>query len=202
MKQHIKQPNYFGLTSSICSVASGLQWFADRSATGLQSVCNYCRLVCMVCKYALSMIAKTTLQSLYLFPSSKLQWGTYVRRVKNRDNSKPSMSLGSFLDNNKGGRRVANSVAGDLMRKHSSDVSVGSAQSAPVAHRSVHNLTTAKMKIRTRSRSRSRNRKGNITTLPLLFSSSMSVSEENEGHDTDNWETASGSGYRLRGIDP
>ena len=73
MKQHIKQPNYFGLTSSICSVASGLQWFADRSATGLQSVCNYCRLVCMVCKYALSMIAKTTLQSLYLFPSSKLQ---------------------------------------------------------------------------------------------------------------------------------
>ena len=41
MKQHIKQPNYFGLTSSICSVASGLQWFADRSATGLQSVCNY-----------------------------------------------------------------------------------------------------------------------------------------------------------------
>ena len=75
MKQHIKQPNYFGLTSSICSVASGLQWFADRSATGLQSVCNYCRLVCMVCKYALSMIAKTTLQSLYLFPSSKLlEW--------------------------------------------------------------------------------------------------------------------------------
>ena len=53
--------------------SSGLQWFADRSATGLQSVCNYCRLVCMVCKYALSMIAKTTLQSLYLFPSSKLQ---------------------------------------------------------------------------------------------------------------------------------
>ena len=134
------------------------------------------------------------------FPTS--QWGTYVRRVKKRDNPKPSMSLGSFLDNNKGGRRVANSVAGDLMRKHSSDVSVGSAQSAPVAHRSVHNLTTAKMKIRTRSRSRSRNRKGNITTLPLLFSSSMSVSEENEGHDNDNWETASGSGYRLRGIDP
>ena len=134
------------------------------------------------------------------FPIS--QWGTYVRRVKKRDNPKPSMSLGSFLDNNKGVRRVANSVAGDLMRKHSSDVSVGSAQSAPVAHRSVHNLTTAKMKIRTRSRSRSRNRKGNITTLPLLFSSSMSVSEENEGHDNDNWETASGSGYRLRGIDP
>lgn len=36
MKQHIKQPNYFGLTSSICSVdvvCNGLQ-------TGLQLVCN------------------------------------------------------------------------------------------------------------------------------------------------------------------
>ena len=134
------------------------------------------------------------------FPTS--QWGTYVRRVKKVSNPAPSpasMSLSSFLDNTKAVRRTAQSVAGNM--RHSSDVTVNSTHSAPVAHRSVHNLTNAKMKIRTRSRSRSRNRK-NITTLPLLFSSSMSVSEENEGNDSDNWETASGSGYRLRGIDP
>ena len=103
------------------------------------------------------------------------------------------------------------------MRSHSGDLSVVSAHSAPMVtgdssnckhrsfenfNRSFENLTTAKMKIPTRSRSKSRNRK-NVTTLPLLFSSAMSVSEENdEGHDTDNWETASGSGYRLRGLDP
>jgi hypothetical protein len=111
----------------------------------------------------------------------------------------------------------ANSVGGDLMRSHSGDLSVASAHSAPMVtgdstnykhrsfenlNRSFENLTTAKMKIPTRSRSKSRNRK-KVTTLPLLFSSAMSVSEENdEGHDTDNWETASGSGYRLRGLDP
>ena len=111
----------------------------------------------------------------------------------------------------------ANSVGGDLMRSHSGDLSVISAQSAPMVtgdtssskhqsfdnlNRSFENLTTAKMKISTRSRSKSRNRK-KVTTLPLLFSSAMSVSEEtDEGHDTDNWETASGSGYRLRGLDP
>jgi len=111
----------------------------------------------------------------------------------------------------------ANSVGGDLMRSHSGDLSVVSAHSAPLVtgdsssskyrsfdnlNRSFENLTTAKMKITTRSRSKSRNRK-KVTTLPLLFSSAMSVSEENdEGHDTDNWETASGSGYRLRGLDP
>ena len=85
----------------------------------------------------------------------------------------------------------------------SSDHSIGSARSLPMVNRSRNsdNLTTGKMSIRSRSRSRSRNRK-NVTTLPLLFSSSMSVSEENEGNDNDGWETASGSGYRLRGIDP
>ena len=97
----------------------------------------------------------------------------------------------------------SSSVAGNMMlrRLDADDLSVGSAQSAPLINRSTDNLTTGKMKIRQRSRSRSRNRK-NVTTLPLLFSSSMSVSEENEGQDNDDWETASGSGYRLRGIDP
>jgi len=155
------------------------------------------------------------------FPTS--QWGTYVRRIRKREDPSAPKN-GSGLNNNSGGNALsafldsknrsisnggsgANSVAHGMLRRgmDSDNVSVGSAQSAPMSgssrHRSVDNLTTAKMKVRTRSRSRSRNRK-NVTTLPLLFSSSMSVSEENEGHDNDDWETASGSGYRLRGIDP
>ena len=40
-----KQPNYFGLTSSIARSATGLQWFADRSATGLQLVCIGLQLI-------------------------------------------------------------------------------------------------------------------------------------------------------------
>lgn len=149
------------------------------------------------------------------FPTS--QWGTYVRRVKLKRlaEPKPSRTLGNFLDSRNASRNnaiigSANSVAGNLLiRSHSDAGSVGSAHSAPMmngAHhtraRSMDNLTTGKMNIRTRSRSRSRGRK-KITTLPLLFSSSMSVSEEHdEGHESDDWETASGSGYRLRGIDP
>jgi len=148
------------------------------------------------------------------FPTS--QWGTYVRRIKlrapaaptppmNRGRQKePPASLSSFLErNNTPSMGGSSSVAGNMMlrRLDADDLSVGSAQSAPLINRSTDNLTTAKMKIRQRSRSRSRNRK-NVTTLPLLFSSSMSVSEENEGHNNDDWETASGSGYRLRGIDP
>jgi hypothetical protein len=160
------------------------------------------------------------------FPET--QWGTYVRRIKRRassnprpaavDNEKPKVkskstsgprTLNEHIGNNKPDALFgANSVSGNLMRTHSSDLSVMSAHTAPLEnrrsqHRSSENLTTAKMKIPTRSRSKSRNRK-KVTTLPLLFSSAMSVSEENdEGHDSnDKWETASGSGYRLRGLDP
>jgi len=145
------------------------------------------------------------------FPIS--QWGTYVRRIKIPLDAPPAIAAGSgrslsnFLDNQHTSVRMsgARSVAGGIRLDSggASVISVGSAQSAPMINKSSRqNLTTGKMKIRTRSRSRSRNRK-NVTTLPLLFSSSMSVSEENdEEHDTDDWETASGSGYRLRGIDP
>ena len=164
------------------------------------------------------------------FPET--QWGTYVRRIKQRSSSNPRpahaaveneklkarskstnsgpRTLNEHIGNNKPDDiSGAKSVSGNLMRTHSSDLSVMSAHSAPLENRSLHrshrsseNLTTAKMKP-TRSRSKSRNRK-KVTTLPLLFSSAMSVSEENdEGHDSnDKWETASGSGYRLRGLDP
>jgi len=144
------------------------------------------------------------------FPTS--QWGTYVRRIRRRMDApadapgSSGTSLGDFLDRNSGRSNIigtSNSVAGGMRRDSGSDISVGSAHSAPMMNRSSgQNLTTGKMNIRTRSRSRSRNRK-NVTTLPLLFSSAMSVSEENdEGQNNDDWETASGSGYRLRGIDP
>lgn len=135
------------------------------------------------------------------FPMS--QWGSYIRRLKRAADApaKKGPSLDQFLSNNRSNIGSSHSVAGGGFG--SSDHSVGSARSLPMIDRSraVDNLTTGKMNIRTRSRSRSRNRK-NVTTLPLLFSSSMSVSEENEGNDNDGWETASGSGYRLRGIDP
>ena len=138
------------------------------------------------------------------FPMS--QWGSYIRRIKPQASEPPAkkgLSLDQFLSNNRSNIGSSNSVAGGNFGVGSSDHSVGSIRSLPVIDRSrsVDNLTTGKMKIRSRSRSRSRNRK-NVTTLPLLFSSSMSVSEENEIGDNDGWETASGSGYRLRGIDP
>lgn len=137
------------------------------------------------------------------FPMS--QWGSYIRRVKRAADApaKKGLSLDQFLSNNRSNIGSSNSIAGGNLRLDPSDHSVSSARSMPLIDRSraVDNLTTGKMNIRTRSRSRSRNRK-NVTTLPLLFSSSMSVSEENEGNDNDGWETASGSGYRLRGIDP
>ena len=41
------------VTSKVSSFGNIVKWSAYRSAT-------YCRPVCMVCKYALSMIAKTT----------------------------------------------------------------------------------------------------------------------------------------------
>merc|ERR1712194_599941 len=152
------------------------------------------------------------------------QWGTHVRRIKRQAKASQdahatahsSISVGArpsnlsdFLDKKsaEGTHSVGRSlsVAGcNLRRVVSGDASVSSAHSAPVAWNNDNqksNLTTGKMKMRTRSRSRSRNRK-NVTTLPLLFSSSMSVSEDNEGNDNENWETASGSGYQLRGIDP
>jgi hypothetical protein len=136
------------------------------------------------------------------FPPS--QWGTYIRRIQRQTDApaKKGLSLDDFLSNNRAKIGSSNSVAGNLLIG-SSDHSVSSARSLPMMNRnrSMDNLTTGKMNIRTRSRSRSKNRK-NVTTLPLLFSSSMSVSEENEGNDNDGWETASGSGYRLRGIDP
>jgi len=143
-----------------------------------------------------------------------LNSGTISEEIRRSTTTTLSELIGDSKRNLSSG---ANSVGGDLMRSHSGDLSVVSAHSAPMVtgdssnckhrsfenyNRSFENLTTAKMKIPTRSRSKSRNRK-NVTTLPLLFSSAMSVSEENdEGHDTDNWETASGSGYRLRGLDP
>merc|ERR1711957_349446 len=153
------------------------------------------------------------------FPAS--QWGTYVRRIKKRAppdapatmssydcRNQRSSTLGDFLDSKTAEARnkVGSSISiagGNLQRVISGDVSVSSANSAPLVGNVSQklNLTTGKMRVRTRSRSRSRNRK-NITTLPLLFSSSMSVTEENEGNNNDDWETASGSGYRLRGIDP
>jgi hypothetical protein len=136
------------------------------------------------------------------FPMS--QWGTYIRRIKRQNDApaKKSITLDQFLMNNRSNIGSSHSVAGNLFLG-SSDHSVSSARSAPIMDRNkaMDNLTTGKLNIRTRSRSRSKNRK-NVTTLPLLFSSSMSVSEENEGNDNDGWETASGSGYRLRGIDP
>jgi len=146
------------------------------------------------------------------FPKS--QWGTYVRRTKKQaqvpsaahttadiciKGSKRSSALSNFLDNQS--IEVRNSIHNSNFAE---DGSVNSAHSAPMARNGNNqrsNLTTGKMKIRTRSRSRSRHRK-NITTFPSLLSSSMSVSELNEGNDNENWETASGSGYRLRGIDP
>lgn len=151
------------------------------------------------------------------FPTS--QWGTYVRRIHIERQADPTpapprgggaaepsgRTLGDFLDMKNTGSRMSGaiSVAGALMRDSDGDsISVNSARSAPMMKNSMQNLTTGKMKMRARSRSKSRNRK-NVTTLPLLFSSSMSVSEENnEGLTNDDWETASGSGYRLRGIDP
>lgn len=138
------------------------------------------------------------------FPMS--QWGSYIRRVKIRATDAPAkknLSLDQFLSNNRSNIGSSNSVAGGNLGLGSSDQSVISARSLPLIdrRRAVDNLTTGKMNIRSRSRSRSRNRKA-VTTLPLLLSSSMSVSEENEGNDNDGWETASGSGYRLRGIDP
>eukprot|EP00804_Cyclotella_cryptica_P009638 CCRYP_011193-RB/>CCRYP_011193-RB protein AED:0.05 eAED:0.05 QI:315/1/1/1/0.5/0.2/5/3172/1307 len=136
------------------------------------------------------------------FPMS--QWGTYIRRIKRQNDApaKKAITLDQFLMNNRSNIGSSHSVAGNLLLGPS-DHSVSSARSAPIMNRSkaMDNLTTGKMNIRTRSRSRSKNRK-NVTTLPLLFSSSMSVSEENEGNDNDGWDTASGSGYRLRGIDP
>ena len=137
------------------------------------------------------------------FPMS--QWGTYIRIIKWQATDAPakkSLSLDKFLTSNRSHIGSSHSVAGNLVLV-SSDHSVGSARSLPMIDRSrtVDYLTTGKINIRTRSRSRSRNRK-NVTTLPTLFSSSMSVTEENEGNDNDGWETVSGSGYRLRGIDP
>lgn len=137
------------------------------------------------------------------FPMS--QWGSYIRKIKPPASDAPAKkgpSLDEFLSNNNRSKiGLSNSVAGGNFI--SSDHSIGSARSLPMVNRSQSsvNLTTGKISIRSRSRSRSRNRK-NVTTLPLLFSSSMSVSEENEGNDNVGWETASGSGYRLRGIDP
>jgi len=137
------------------------------------------------------------------FPMS--QWGTYVRRIRRKADAPATKtsSLDDFLQNNRSKIGSSNSVHGNMYSSFSDSASVSSAHSAPMMNRNqfMGNLTTGKMKIRTRSRSRSRNRK-NVTTLPLLFSSSMSVSEETEGQDNDDWETASGSGYRLRGIDP
>ena len=138
------------------------------------------------------------------FPMS--QWGSYIRRIKQQAAEPPAkkgLSLDQFLSNNRSNIGSSNSVAGGNFGVGSSDNSVGSIKSLSAIDRSrsVDNLTTGRMNIRSRSRSRSRNRK-NVTTLPLLFSSSMSVSEENEVGDNDGWETASGSGYRLRGIDP
>jgi hypothetical protein len=141
------------------------------------------------------------------FPPS--QWGTYIRCInRNKRSDAPAKrsapGLGEYLDSNRRGQHVgqSHSVSGNFTG-YSGDGSVNSTHSAPILdrHRSSDNLTTAKMKIRTKSRSRSRGRK-NVTTLPLLFSSSMSVSEEAEDDNNDEWETASGSGYRLRGIDP
>jgi hypothetical protein len=140
------------------------------------------------------------------FPPS--QWGTYIRCVNtNRRSDAPAKrsapGLGEYLDSNnrrnqQGGQ--SHTVTGNFTG-YSGDVSVSSTHSAPIPNRSrsADNLTTAKMKIKSRSRSRGRK---NVTTLPLLFSSSMSVSEEAEDANNDEWETASGSGYRLRGIDP
>ncbi|KAL7470330.1 hypothetical protein ACHAXS_010562 [Conticribra weissflogii] len=137
------------------------------------------------------------------FPIS--QWGTYVRRIKRKADAPATKvpSLDDFLQNNRSKIGSSNSVQGNMYSSFSDSASVSSAHSAPMMNRNqfMGNLTTGRMKIPTRSRSRSRNRK-NVTTLPLLFSSSMSVSEETEGQDNDDWETASGSGYRLRGIDP
>jgi hypothetical protein len=148
------------------------------------------------------------------FPPS--QWGTYIRCVNTRTEvntnrrsaaqaNRSAPGLGEYLDSNN--RRPvqpvghsSSSVAGNFTG-YSGDVSVSSTHSAPVLDRSrsTDNLTTAKMRIKSRSRSRGRK---NVTTLPLLFSSSMSVSEEAEDDNSAEWETASGSGYRLRGIDP
>ena len=136
------------------------------------------------------------------FPAS--QWGTYIRRIKRRaDAPAKRITLEDFLQSNKANIGSSHSVAGDIFCDSGDNHSVSSARSAPMLNGSYSriNLTTGKMKMRTRSRSRSRGRK-TVTTLPLLFSSSMSVSEETEGNDNDDWETASGSGYRLRGIDP
>ncbi len=160
------------------------------------------------------------------FPSS--QWGGFVRPIRqtprassNSEENRASAageesslynsltSLGDFLDSQNGS---SSSVAGNFMRQNS-DISISSIQSAPHSindmrggslHRSTQNLTTAKMKIPSRSRSRSRSRQRSLSTsFPNLLSSDMSVSEENvDGQISDVWETASGSGYRLRGIDP
>lgn len=134
------------------------------------------------------------------------QWGAYVRRIKRRVDAPAKqhqlLNLES-LNPGKVGISSSRSVSGTSYGA-SDDHSVSSIRSAPMVGRTLddssQNLTQGKMKAR-RSRSRSRNRK-NVTTLPLLFSSSMSVSEETEGNFDDGWETASGSGYRLRGIDP
>jgi hypothetical protein len=148
------------------------------------------------------------------FPPS--QWGTYIRCINSRTEinanrrsdaqpKRSALGLGEYLDSNN--RRPAqpsghssHSLAGNFTG-YSGDISVSSTHSAPALdrNRSNDNLTTAKMRIKSRSRSRGRK---NVTTLPLLFSSSMSVSEEAEDDTSDEWETASGSGYRLRGIDP
>lgn len=160
------------------------------------------------------------------FPSS--QWGGFVRPIRqtprasnNSEENRASAageesslynsltSLGDFLDSQNGS---SSSVAGNFMRQDSG-ISISSIQSAPHSindmrggslHRSTQNLTTAKMKIPSRSRSRSRSRQRSLSTsFPNLLSSDMSVSEENvDGQMSDVWETASGSGYRLRGIDP
>ncbi|KAL3756248.1 hypothetical protein ACHAWU_007199 [Discostella pseudostelligera] len=142
------------------------------------------------------------------FPTS--QWGGFVRPIREPPRSandgdssqqqqqqqqqesassaaatsldKSLSTLGDFLDSQSG----SNSVAGNFMRQDSD------------------NLTTARMKIPSRSRSRSKSRQRSLnTSFPNLLSSDMSVSEENvDGQVNDVWETASGSGYRLRGIDP
>lgn len=164
------------------------------------------------------------------FPMS--QWGGFVRPIREPPRSandgdssqlhqesassaaatslnKSLSTLGDFLDSQSG----SNSVAGNFMRQDS-DVSISSARSAPLLindtrsgrlpQRSSQNLTTARMKIPSRSRSRSKSRQRSLnTSFPNLLSSDMSVSEENvDGQVNDVWETASGSGYRLRGIDP
>ena len=157
------------------------------------------------------------------------QWGGFVRPIRQPPRAandgelilteqddrtsaarKESLSsLGDFLDSQNGS---SSSVAGNFMRQDS-DVSISSVRSAPNMindmpvgrqHRSMQNLTTARMKIPSRSRSRSRSRQRSLSTsFPNLLSSDMSVSEENvDGQMNDVWETASGSGYRLRGIDP